>query len=194
MKTKIETILCLLLVCCCQIKVAAQTYSVNFDINDFDLQFESHGLLEIIPKNLDYFIMVMGDTLQPALPYKTFRILIPRDHFVTDFSITNTVEKIEKDVIIAPRPKGYIPGDKIDTSFVFPQYLPIIYPENIVDYADVGHFKGYSLASFIVSPFIFDAENNTLNFVSEITITVQTEENRTPHNLSKIHKPTSHNR
>ena len=189
MITKIKIIFCLLLVCCCQIKVAAQTYTVNFNIDDFDLQFENHGLLKIIPNNSDYFFMVsVEDTLQPALPYKTFRILIPRDHFISDFSITNTVIKkgIENNVTIAPCPKGYIGGAKIDTNFVFPKYLQIIYPEDLVSYDYVGHFKGYSMARFIISPFIFDAENNILSFVNEITIIINTKENEKPENLSSV--------
>lgn len=152
---------------------AQASYKIAFDKNDFT--FEQNRAVEIVPKRTDYFLM--EDTLQPALPYTTCNILIPKNSKIKDFSVNIKREVIMKNVIISSCPK-VLPtnAQKTNKEPIDPVYSKKLYPEKSAVFTTENRMKGYSFAGFIISPFIYDAESKELSFITEITLSLQLED------------------
>ena len=150
---------------------AQDAYRISFDLQDFSIE-NTGGILSISSAQHDCFLL--GDTLSPALPYMTYHILRPGNSSSANFEVHMEKEVLLEDVSIRSNPKeimiGSIPanvdGEEVVTLASKSTLTPCIF-------AGDHCLKGYSFASFNITPFVYDAAQKELSFVSEVTIVIK---------------------
>ncbi|MBQ3675765.1 MAG: hypothetical protein II926_00155 [Bacteroidales bacterium] len=151
--------------------IYAQSYSLKFNLSDFDL-IEEKGLVYIKASNGAY--VLLEDTSLPALPYKIVNILLPNETELDNFTFSTNQTIFRNNIVLAKNPE-VIPvsmlGEVKETNGS-KTYSKEVYPEKNVVYSNTNIFRGYSYASFIVTPFVFNASQSALSFIDEIQITV----------------------
>lgn len=150
---------------------AQDTYRISFDLQDFSIE-NNNGILSISPTQHDYFLL--GDTLSPALPYMTYHILRPENSNSSNFEVHMEKEMLLEDVSILSNPKeitiGSVPANVDSEDIVTLASKSTLTP---CIFAGDHCLKGYSFASFNVTPFVYDAVQKELSFVSEMTIVIK---------------------
>ena len=150
---------------------AQDTYRISFDLQDFSIE-NIGGILSISSSQHDCFLL--GDTLSPALPYMTYRILRPENSSSENFEVHMEKEILFEDVSILSNPKeieiGSVSANAGDEYVGSLASKPMLTP---CVFAGDHCLKGYSFASFNITPFVYDAALKELSFISEITITIK---------------------
>ncbi len=150
---------------------AQKTYNISFDKKSFAFNMDGN-VLSIAPLDYNYFFL--SDTLSPALPYFTYNILRPENTVINNFEITIRKERIFNNVSINSNPKG-MPVSLMDISSNNPISIARVSALTPVSFIGNDILKGYSFATFNITPFIYDATLRELYFISEISITLKEE-------------------
>lgn len=163
---------------------AQDTYRILFDLQDFSIE-NTDGALSINSVKHDCFLL--GDTLSPALPYMTYNILRPENGNSANFEVQVKKEKLFENVFIYSNPKeimiGAVNADAASESVGTLASKSVLNP---CLFAGDHCLKGYSFASFNITPFVYDAVLKELSFISEMTITIrQVTANRQYNNKSR---------
>ncbi len=151
--------------------IFGQNYSVKFDLSDFEL-LEDKGLVYIKASNDAY--VLLEDTSLPALPYKIVNILLPNETELENFTFSTNQTVYRENIILGKNPE-VVPIsmlDEVKGTNESKTYSNAVYPKKNMVYTNTNNFRGYSYASFIVTPFVFNASQSTLSFINEIQITV----------------------
>ena len=115
--------------------------SFEFNINDFKIQRDNDGNVYVLSDNLDYFLK--SDTLQPALPYIGYNILIGSTEKYDSYICSSSRILFQSNVIMAPNPKAiptsYLPSTNKGKTVV--SYFPKTYPTDFVEYVGTNEFK-----------------------------------------------------
>ena len=143
-------------------------YNLKFEENEFSFLKTEVGH-QILCKNADYYLL--GDTTLPALPYKTIHILIPDDADVEDVNINVKRKTIHQDIYLIKNPIDE-PVSKIsnNSNSNVGNYSKNTYPDKNLNFETVIKSQGFYMAAFSVCPFIYNTQKHSLELITEMDI------------------------
>lgn len=148
----------------------AQTYTLSFDINDYEIISQING---------KYFIRCKSgkDTYKeapaPCLPITTKRFLMPSQADLSDFTIEESECQLVQENIILESNPSIVPTNDIlteENSSADLEYDEIVYPSCNVDFQTTLIWQGLPMACFDVTPFKYDASTKKLYFINHFNI------------------------
>jgi len=146
------------------------SYNLKFDINEFSLLNTEKGY-QIQCKNTDYCLL--DDTTLPALPYKNIYILIPENTNIENVTISFNSEEIRQDIFLINNPI-VVPASENkknpNSSISIKSYPDNVYPNTNLKFETVFKLQGFYIAAFSVCPFIYHAQKQILEFITEMNI------------------------
>lgn len=163
---------------------AQRSYTLNFDLLDYNIENKDGVVSIITTKGAPCYL---EDRSAPALPYFPYRILRPANTSTEDYSISYEKELIYQNVDIEGNPAilstNNIPTISINT------FKASKSSESPVILGKDNSMYGYNYSFFKVSPFIYDYSTRSLYFASQITISLTSIANEAkdalPYNQSK---------
>ena len=146
----------------------SQTYNFTFSTADFSI-VENNGKHMIdYPASFD----AICNTCDPILPSCVKNILLPPNKKVSDYVVTYTTTSWQNDIVLEAMPMMF-PTDGNEIPNIPCAYDLKVYPDSIVRYGGLSTIDGYQYVSFIVTPFVYDATNSSLSFVTQVNITFE---------------------
>ena len=168
-------------VLCIFTTMAQMSYTFNFNEDDYTL-VRSEDTLSIISKSDNY--VYKSDTTLAALPYSAYNILLPRGGSVANYEASGERKLIAENVFLNVNScDGLGLTQSRQTSSAFSK----IAKKSSLNPVELGMthiLKGYSFASFLISPYLYDAEEKCLYFMENITVKVH--HNISTENLSRV--------
>ncbi len=148
---------------------ARESYTIEFDASDFLIEDTESGSLIYID-DLAYFYL--EDTALPALPYRGVAVLIPYGNSISNLSFkTKKIEfcrgiDLAHNPLAVPVSSGLLNYNSID-DISLKKYSDNIYPETNVKFQQTHQIQGFTMASFIICPFIYDVNDRSLHLLTE---------------------------
>lgn len=169
----------------------SQTYTFTFTASDFSI-VENNGE-HTITAPIDF--INTEKTFDPILPSCVKRVLLPPNKRVSSFTITYSQHNWLNNIVLKGTPMSY-PTDGNHYPHVHYAYALKTYPDSIVRYKGLSTIDHYPFASFIITPFVYDATSGALSFVNQINISLELEDDtikRIAPNNSSLIKHLVHN-
>jgi hypothetical protein len=112
------------------------------------------------------------NTCDPILPSCVKNILLPPSKKVSNYTVTYTTTNWLNNINLEAMQMAYPTdgGNYIDEPCT---YSLKIYPDSIVRYGGISVVDYYQYASFIITPFVYDATTGSLSFVSQVNISIE---------------------
>ena len=155
-----------LMMLCAQMNSFGQkVFKIVFSQSDFNIE-KVDGMIRIDTELQDR--MAVGNEHTPHLPYFSYRVLLPSGTNSTKYKAEYVSEPIMENVDIESIPQSFPTNQIIEykrSSASESVLTPVLYDK-------VNELYDYRYALFSVTPFIYDAKNKQLSFVSEIRITI----------------------
>ncbi len=146
----------------CYVQVYAQTtVNIKFDFKDFQLS-QSANLGSVKTTLGD--IKVVGDTLDPALPYFPCRLLIPENISQVKCDISFDTVLVSNNITLLGNP----PASRTRQGRRVPASRSVESPVVLEGIVNMGSYRYFYLK---VTPFVYDAYEKNLFFSSIITLT-----------------------
>lgn len=145
--------------------VFAQTFEVKYNLSDFTINHLSDELIEI-DSDLNY-IYDINEGL-PELPLFPINILCSNGAVECTPNVSIQKQVIETNVSLNAILPYYIASE--DSTYSG-QATTVSYL-NSYKYSGIQKQNGYSIASFILSPFLYDYDTRTLYFIESFVITL----------------------
>lgn len=145
--------------------------SVTFNKNDFTLSMNSRGLLDIISNKQ---VASYGEDIsEPGLPLIPVNVLIPEGKSFAGLTVLASKSLIRENVVIASNPKMMPTNVAIqEVSEDLPKYANKVFPASSGVYKCTSCMDGYTLLSFLVSPFEYDAGAKKLYINESVTLSI----------------------
>jgi len=143
-------------------------YSLKFEENDFSFVEMETGC-RILSKDAGYYLL--SDTTLPALTYKTVYILVPENTDLKNINVSIKSEEKRRNIYLmnnpVVRPTSTINNNANSNNN---SYLKDKYPDENVKFVTIVKSQGFYMAAFSVCPFIYHAQNRTLELITEMNI------------------------
>lgn len=154
--------------------------TLSYQESQFTYIFNSVGALEISPASDSKLLMGFDDdTSKPQLPWISVDIAFPLGTTFKNFSVSTIERRIKENVMLAQNPT-FLPTDDTlipSNATSLPQYLGSVYPSENVRYITSSTLEDSVIFHFLVCPFIYKAQLKQLIFISDFTLTINTENN-----------------
>lgn len=166
------------LVCAKETKVV----TLSFNPQDFILEYDAKGRLNI--GSFNHIVFYEENVETPCLPIISYSIIIPESSFFSGMTLSVDKRLLLNDVVLAdapiPQPIGRVGFDERDNQDAV-HYEKKIFPDSVVNYVGTEMLDGYKVINLFISPFEYDASDNSLYFANSITLNVnlETTESRT---------------
>ena len=146
--------------------------SIDFSIDDFNIQRDDAGNTYVLSENLNYFLK--SDTLLPALPYIGYNILIGSTEKYESHTNSGLKCLFRNNVTMVRNPKAIPTNMKLSPSNITPtaSYSQRTYPTNFVEFAGMNECDGYRVLTFHVCPFEYDVTAKKLYFRTHIDLDI----------------------
>jgi hypothetical protein len=146
--------------------------SLDFSIDDFNIQRDDAGNTYVLSENLNYFLK--SDTLLPALPYIGYNILIGSTEKYESHTNSGLKCLFRNNVTMVRNPKAIPTNMKLSPSNITPtaSYSQRTYPTNFVEFAGMNECDGYRVLTFHVCPFEYDVTAKKLYFRTHIDLDI----------------------
>ena len=153
--------------------VNADTHNLTFNLSDFNIE-RHDSVVVITPNTIDY--MFDDDATQPAIPFMMYKKQV--DGIYEEGSFDVQIEEMTlllSDVYIAPNAPSF--SDSIGNSTMNVLYTDSIYPTYAPMEFLFSSYEGDGTTNmlFCLSPFVYDARNKTLYFISSLRYTYSVE-------------------
>lgn len=151
--------------------------SLSFNLNDFKIQQDIDGSC-IICSDL-YDLCLKEDTLLPALPYIGYNVLVRGSEKYVSHTSSSTKLLIRSDVTMAHNPE-VIPTNVQPSLNLTSSLSPCsfkYYPDTDVEFAGNNECGSYSLLTFHVCPFEYDATTRKLFLKNHVDIDINLTDN-----------------
>ena len=151
--------------------------SLSFNLNDFKIQQDIDGSC-IICSDL-YDLCLKEDTLLPALPYIGYNVLVRGSEKYVSHTSSSTKLLIRSDVTMAHNPE-VIPTNvqpSLHLTGSLSSYSFKYYPDTDVEFAGNNECGSYSLLTFHVCPFEYDATTRKLFLKNHVDIDINLTDN-----------------
>lgn len=158
----------LILICLFITTSYSQTYNFSFSIFDFSIEENDNEHIIKHPSDFE----VTSNTCNPILPSCVKNILLPPNKKVNNVIVDYTKMDWQSNIILKSMPMMHpIDGKYYSDELCY--YALKTYPDSIVRYSGISTVDNYRYASFVITPFIYNATNGTLAFVSQVNITLE---------------------
>ena len=147
--------------------------TLEFNAEDFEFQQDEAGCFVILSGTHNYHFK--SDTLQPALPFLEYNVLISNTEGYSSHSVSESKILIRNNVDMAHNPVE-LPTNMpapMPTYKRAPSYSQETYPNVNVEFAGTNEGGGYKLLSFHICPFEYDAQNRKLYLKTKIIIDIK---------------------
>ncbi|MBQ6062053.1 MAG: hypothetical protein IJK87_00295 [Prevotella sp.] len=147
-----------------------KTINFTYDLSSFTYDYAADSSLTVYSQSVQSFYIDDDESL--ALPMFYLSVLVTKGQELQDFSITYDSIQVKQNVIMANSPHinpiniGSQPKQK-STRFIASKY-----PLKNANYSGTVFWGDYKIIQFIISPFTFIAENNSLFFNSNFELTI----------------------
>ena len=156
-----------------------KSVSLTFQKNDFYMSRTGNSLYTIDSYNHNLFLK--SDTLLPALPYISVRVLIGPDEDFSGFSLMDEEEEFSRGKVLAPNPTSFTTDKPFPTSWTpTANYAQTTYPNENVEYNGIRWLHGYKMVSFLVCPFRYNAASGDLFLKKSITLNLSIHQDSDP--------------
>lgn len=168
---KIALLLCLILSVPSKVVAEIESHTFSFNESDFSIKVSTGDSLSITSISIPAaYPSITG----PGLPIIGKSIVLTNGGSIENYSATVSKRLIRTGYNILnarnPEPTGV-------SSFKLPQYsegyAAKIYPDSVCTLSQCYEFGGINVASFQISPFIFDAEKQNLYFVDSVCVNME---------------------
>lgn len=162
--------LCIPLYAFCQ---STKTVNLAFEENEFEISTEGDVCFIGSYKYMPTYKL---DTNLPALPYISVNVLVNCGTVFEGVTWESTDSLIHTGAEIAPNMLEIPTNVSMQYPMIppHPSYLPAIYPlAGEVEYTGTHTMDGYQYLSFLVCPFKYDADNQSLYLNRNITLNIQ---------------------
>lgn len=151
---------------------SAKTVTKSFAIEDFVFMGNSKGT-DIV--SATQYAAYDEDTLSPALPYIAVNVLLDPETTYDNFSYVTKDSLVFEEITINRCTPPHVTGSASTRNASLTQETSFsgIYPRVPVIFTGIQRLCGYQYASFVVSPFKYDAETGQLYLNTEVTISVE---------------------
>lgn len=160
----------------------SQTYTFTFSPSDFSI-VENEGK-HIIDAPISFDITSL--TCDPILPSCVKNILLPPNKKVSNYTVTYTTTSWQNNIDLKAMPMAH-PTDGGDYINEHCEYDLKVYPDSIVRYGGMSIVDHYQYVSFVITPFMYDATNDSLSFVSQVSITLELAEKDVTNGIYPTH-------
>ena len=149
-----------------------KTISVTYDYRDFIMTYNHSGALLI--DSHKHSISYKEKKDEPGIPLIPLNVLIPNNSSYNSMNVSANPKLVMKDVILASNPIPTSTFNHKDTPQTFKtyNYSNKIFPSSCVEYVGTSIMDGYTILTFFVSPFEYDAQNKNLYFHEDITFEI----------------------
>lgn len=148
-----------------------KTININYSEKDFQLIPKNEGIH--ICSSTE-FLTFSSDTLQPALPHILKYVLLDYDNEYDGLTVSTKDTLLKSDVTLYTNQLPRLVGTPRKTEKEFTDYRGVkFYPENNVIYTGTYYLEDKKYASFLLSPFRYDAEKRLLYLNTSITLNVK---------------------
>ena len=146
----------------------SQTYNFTFSTADFSIVENDGKHMIDYPASFN----AICNTCDPILPSCVKNILLPPNKKVSNYTVTYTTTNWLNNINLEAMQMAYPTdgGNYIDEPCT---YSLKIYPDSIVRYGGISVVDYYQYASFIITPFVYDATTGSLSFVSQVNISIE---------------------
>ncbi len=170
----------------CIVAVSQSKYNFSFEETEYSF-LETKVGYQILCKSLDYFFL--SDTTSPALPYKSIYVLIPENVDIENISIEIESKEILKDVhLVNNLFEQPVSVSKTSNNSNIVSYKEKKYPSKNLQLETIMKMQDYYIAAFSACPFIYDAQNRSLNLITEMNLSFELNESITTKSTSLSEK------
>lgn len=151
----------------------ADTHNMTFSLSDFNIE-RYDSVVVITPNTIDY--MFEDDTSKPAIPFMIYKEQFNGTYIDGSFDVQiEEMTLIMSDVYIAPNTPSF--SDSVINNTETILYTDSIYPASAPMVYRFSSWTGedFNNIFFGVSPFVYDAKNRTLYFISSLQYTYSVE-------------------
>ena len=163
----------LFLLICLLVNISySQTYNFTFSTADFSIVENGGKHMIDYPASFN----AICNTCDPILPSCVKNILLPPNKKVSNYTVTYTTTNWQHNIVLEAMPMDY-PTDGGDYPNIPCTYDLKVYPDSIVRYGGLSTIDHYQYVSFVITPFVYDATNGSLSFVSQVNISIELADN-----------------
>lgn len=144
-----------------------------FNLEDYSIYTDAEdSLSQIVSSKQPVFYM--EDTQKPSIPFMSVSIKIPSNKNYVGFTYKMVKQSYSDGIYLNTNPK-IVPANNgyKDEKKYFVKYPEAIYPEENVRFEGINNYGPYKVLNFNVSPWIFNSQNHSLDFVSSITLSLE---------------------
>lgn len=169
MKNILIITIALLTICCTTSAQQVEHIMLNFNADDYSI---SDGRDYIIDKH--YRATYLEDTQLPAIPFVPIQVKLPVGYDYADMSFTSIKQFFAENVLLENNPEC-VPTDSVYERKIVAQhnYPEGIYPKNNVIYTGRCDYGNVIVATFMVSPWVYDSERGILELMTNINLDIQ---------------------
>ena len=157
----------------CPITFNAQnvkTINFTYDLSSFTYDYAADSSLTVYSQSVQSFYLDDDESL--ALPMIYLSVLVTKGQELQDFSITYDSIQVKQNVIMANSPYIIPINNESKPKLRSIQFNAPKYPLKNANYDGTVFWGDYKIIQFVISPFTFVAENNSLYFNSNFELTI----------------------
>ena len=164
--------LCLFMSMLC-LWTSAQTYTYSFNLADFSIsQYSSESTI-----NYPVDFEIRSEPCTPMIPMCVKNILLPEGAIIKRYDVRTSVQVWKNNITLASMPYPVPTTDNTNVVNNNCQYdVDSVYPDSVARLVNISEIDGYQYATFFITPFVYNAKQKRLDFVTEIEIVLNVEQ------------------
>lgn len=170
---QILMVICISLCIFGQAKSEVETHTFQFSESDYSIKTVSGDSLSVTSVSIPASYPTVDN---PEIPIIGKSVALTNGETVRDFSVTVSKRLIRSGVDLRnaqnPIPTSFTPDQIVQSGS---GYAAKIYPDSNCELSMCYEFGGVNIASFLISPFVFDAGARNLYFVDSIRVDMDVE-------------------
>lgn len=158
---------------CVSVQVNAISYSLQFKEGDFTLTTLRSDSIMISSKSQT---VVYSEPTKPCIPFLCKSFALNGNEKVAGYDVIFSKRVIKEGVDLKNSPEEITTDQKPTPEITkYNGYETKIYPDSNCVLLQCKRMNNFNMVSFLVSPFVFDADENKLYFIDSMQINIETE-------------------
>ena len=156
---------------CINVQVNAISYSLQFKEGDFPLTTLGKDSIMISSKSQT---VVYSEPTKPCIPFLCKSFAMNGNEKVVGYDVTISKRLIREMVNLKNSPEEISSDQKLTPGLTkYNGYETKIYPDSNCVLLQCKRMNNFNMVSFLVSPFVFDADENKLYFIDSMQINIE---------------------
>ena len=146
--------------------------AMEFNPDDYSISGSVQGQVYIQSSRQEG--VYLSDTNLPAIPYKIVNVKVWGHQEYAGVTLTQTIRHFADNVVLRHNPVS-LPTNAIPSSSTLDtiSYSQRIYPDQNVIYTGTSDYGDYRILSFLVSPWVYDARERTLELMTQMNLQIE---------------------